>query len=125
MSDLKASEKIGTFVASARVEETSDDLMHRVGRAFVDTFAVAAGGRSDPASRIARDYALSGGGASQATLWTTRDRVRAEEAALANAVMAHVLDYDDVASPLRGHPSVVLLPALVALGEAEGPPGGR
>jgi 2-methylcitrate dehydratase PrpD len=31
-----------------------------------------------------------------------------------------VLDFDDVTSPLRGHPSVAMLPALCALAEAEG-----
>ncbi|MNS95777.1 MmgE/PrpD family protein [compost metagenome] len=36
-----------------------------------------------------------------------------------------MLDYDDVTSPLRGHPSVVLWPALIALGEAESIDMGR
>ena len=33
------------------------------------------------------------------------------------------LDYDDVTSPLRGHPSVAMLPALIALGEHLDAPG--
>src|SRR5690606_1220731 len=40
------------------------------------------------------------------------------EAAFYNGVAGHVLGFDDVTSPLRGHPSIALLPPLVALAEA-------
>jgi 2-methylcitrate dehydratase PrpD len=36
-----------------------------------------------------------------------------------------VLDFDDASSPMSGHPSVALLPALIALAEARGVPGIR
>src|ERR1700761_4870075 len=42
-------------------------------------------------------------------------RVSAQQAALLNGYAAHALDYDDVHSSVRGHPSAVLLPALFAL----------
>jgi 2-methylcitrate dehydratase PrpD len=38
-------------------------------------------------------------------------------AALANGTMAHALDYDDVNWRLSGHPTVPLLPAVLALGQ--------
>ena len=44
-----------------------------------------------------------------------------ETAALINGVAAHVLDYDDVS--LDGHPSAVLVPAILAQGEASGSSG--
>lgn len=119
-----ACERIGAFVESARFDGVFSEISRWVARAFVDTFAVAVAGRTESVSRIAAEYAVSGGGG-PCTLWTTGERVRPEDAALANAATAHALDYDDVASPLRGHPSVVLIPALVALGEAEGADGRR
>jgi hypothetical protein len=45
-----------------------------------------------------------------------RPRVPAPEAAWINGTAAHALDYDDVA--LRGHPSTVLVPAILAEGES-------
>ena len=48
-----------------------------------------------------------------------------EGAALANGVAAHVLDYDDVSSPMRGHPGVAIWPALLALGDARKVSGGQ
>src|SRR5262249_10297115 len=57
-----------------------------------------------------------------ATLYFSGERVPAPEAAWINGTAGHALDYDDVAS-LRGHPSTVLVPAIVAEGEALGASG--
>ena len=46
----------------------------------------------------------------------------APEAAWINGTAGHALDYDDVAS-LRGHPSTVLVPAILAEGETLGATG--
>src|SRR6266478_4825750 len=50
-----------------------------------------------------------------------RERRKVEDAALVNGVAAHVLDYDDVT--LDGHPSAVLVPAILAQGEVLGSSG--
>ena len=41
-------------------------------------------------------------------------------AALANGVMIHLLDFDDEVIPNRSHPSSVIFPAVMALGEMNG-----
>jgi 2-methylcitrate dehydratase PrpD len=53
-----------------------------------------------------------------ATLYFTGDTAPAPEAAWINGTAAHALDYDDVA--VRGHPSTVLVPAILAESEALG-----
>lgn len=45
-------------------------------------------------------------------------RLTALDAALVNGYLAHALDYDDVHEDVRGHPSAVLLAALMAEAEA-------
>ena len=40
-----------------------------------------------------------------------------------NGVAAHIHDYDDVSTTVTGHPSVVVLPAALAVGEAQGASG--
>src|SRR5690606_1946738 len=75
-------------------------------------------GCHEEACTIARGY-LAGRRASQhATCWGPGIQLPIEDAAFQNGVAGHVLDFDDVSSPMRGHPSIVLLPALVALAEA-------
>ncbi|MBU1207940.1 MAG: MmgE/PrpD family protein [Proteobacteria bacterium] len=43
--------------------------------------------------------------------------------ALANGTMAHALDYDDTGAGCQGHPSVPLMPTVLALGEELGSSG--
>jgi 2-methylcitrate dehydratase PrpD len=62
-------------------------------------------------------------GASSGSIWANGERVAIELAALVNGTMGHVLDYDDLTSPLRAHLSVALLPLLVALAEASNASG--
>ena len=96
-------------------------------RSLLDTHAVAIAGWNEPTSLRLRRYLAGAASAPPgASLWREQGgQADAEQAALANGVAAHVLDYDDVSSPMRGHPSVALWPALVALGEQRGLPGAR
>jgi 2-methylcitrate dehydratase PrpD len=46
-------------------------------------------------------------------------RASVEDAALANGTAGHALDYDDTHQSLSGHPSVPILPAVLALAERQ------
>ncbi len=104
-----------------------------VANTLLDTHAVAVAGWFEPAALRLRSYlkvsgALTGKRHSQAglcRLWGEDEWVFPEAAALANGVAAHVLDFDDVSSAMRGHPSVALWPGLLALAEARDVPGVR
>lgn len=65
------------------------------------------------------------GGAGPCAVLGTGDRVSAPMAALANGAMAHALDYEDAFDAAPGHPNASLVPALIALAQAEGPVDGR
>ena len=52
-------------------------------------------------------------------------RLPVSSAALVNGAASHALDFDDVNLAMPGHPSVVLLPALLALAEERGSPEQR
>ncbi|GGE52405.1 hypothetical protein GCM10007276_31750 [Agaricicola taiwanensis] len=47
-----------------------------------------------------------------------RRRVNRLEAALANGTAGHALDYDDTSKSMAGHPSVIIVPGILALSEA-------
>ncbi len=63
------------------------------------------------------------GGACEATVFGHRFRTPATEAALVNGTSGHALDFDDVSMSMRGHPSVPVVPAVIALGEKLGSSG--
>lgn len=80
---------------------------------FVDCVGVMIAGREQAPTRILRDVLNPAGG--EATLYFSERKADAPQAAWINGTAAHALDFDDVA--LRGHPSTVLVPAILA--EAE------
>lgn len=120
-----ASARIASFAAALRDVSLPDAKQHLAHRAFLDTFACAIAGRNDAAPRTARDYLTSVVGCGKALAWTTGEMLPAESAAWLNGIAAHVLDYDDVLTPMRGHVSVSMVPALVALSQANGIAGKR
>jgi len=74
--------------------------------AFVDTVGVTLAGMAEYGPR--------------SLIFATDKRTSALDAALVNGVASHALDYDDVSGTLGGHPSVTVIPAMVALGEQLG-----
>ena len=90
---------------------------------ILDCVAVGLAGGDDPLVRMLLAEAEEAGGARQASVWGSGVRLPAGAAALVNGTMAHALDYDDVNLAMPGHPSVAVLPAVLALGEARGASG--
>jgi 2-methylcitrate dehydratase PrpD len=124
------SEVIAAFAADFDSARLDDRLIRQCGRALADTMAVAIAARGEPAVHRTWRYidSLAPRGRnppSTASLWGWRQVSTVEGAALFNGIAAHVLDFDDASSPMNGHPSVALLPALVALAEARGIAGIR
>lgn len=85
--------------------------------AIVDWLACALGGASDRTTRILLEQLP--GGAGNAVVIGQGRRADALTAALVNAHAGHVLDYDDVHASVRGHPTTVIVPALLALASEE------
>lgn len=99
-----------------------EDAARIVRTGFVDTIATMIAGRDEAVVGIVRRFvAARGASASEARVLFGAERVAAADAALINATAAHALDYDDVA--LGGHPSTVLVPAVLADGERLGASG--
>jgi 2-methylcitrate dehydratase PrpD len=114
---VDVTQELARFVAGTDSEAIGDAARELARRAFLDTLGVALAGSREEAARIVADTVRSDGGVEEATVIGAGFRVPAGAAALANGTAAHALDYDDVAVNLRGHPSVPLFPALLALGE--------
>ena len=106
---------LGAFVASPGLEAVPKDVLPTIRNGFIDTLACLLSGRQEHVTRAALELAGQRGSLAQSTILLGRRKLGAMDAAFVNAVSAHALDYDDMA--LSGHPSVVLVPALLAAGE--------
>lgn len=110
---------------ATRFDRLPDDLVTITEQCMLDYIGVALAGASEPASEIIYAELAEQGGAGKAhVIGRGSARLPAVSAALANGTAAHALDYDDVNLAMLGHPSVAILPGLLALGEelhASGP----
>jgi 2-methylcitrate dehydratase PrpD len=106
---------LGAFVAKLDPAAIPEEARAVARTGFIDALGVMLAGASEPVVGIVRDV-LGDGGRAEASLLLGQARAAAPNAACINATAAHALDYDDVAQ--RGHPSTVLVPAILAEGEA-------
>jgi 2-methylcitrate dehydratase PrpD len=83
----------------------------------LDYYGVALAGADDPLAAILLDEMSEAGGAPQASIIGRQAKLPALSAALVNGAIGHALDYDDVNLAMPGHPSVAILPGLIALAE--------
>ena len=122
MSETGLTRALGRFVAGIARDGSSRDARAAATTGFVDTCATLIAGRNEPAvATLLRALAPLPQGS--APLLFGPQRTDAGTAALVNGTAAHALDYDDVA--LRGHPSAVLVPAILALAAETGATGAR
>lgn len=104
---------LGQFVSSLSPNRVPDEAARIARTGFIDCIGVMFAGREEEPTRLLQKVLQPSAG--PATLYFSEQTAGAPEAAWINGVAAHALDYDDVA--LRGHPSTVLVPAILA--EAE------
>src|SRR5215469_9508660 len=90
-------------------------------KAFIaDTLAVAVAGVTAPSRREILDMLAAGGGAAEATVFGTGERLPLAHAAMPNAYQAHSQEFDCVHEAAVVHPMAAALPALLGWAEREG-----
>ncbi|HTW54273.1 MAG TPA: MmgE/PrpD family protein [Stellaceae bacterium] len=98
-------------------EALPDEVCELARQCILDYLGVGLAGADDELARILLDELTEAGGKAQAGVIGHAARLPALSAALVNGATAHALDYDDVNLAMPGHPSVAILPALLALAE--------
>jgi aconitate decarboxylase len=114
MSGLTA--ELAAFTCDPHFAELPPRAVEIVQSGFADTIATMLAGRDEPVVRIVQQFvAARQSSAAEASLLLGPRKAASGDAALVNGVAGHALDFDDVA--LGGHPSTVLVPAILAEGE--------
>jgi 2-methylcitrate dehydratase PrpD len=119
---MGATEKIARFIVGTNYEDIPRDVVEKAKRTALDCLGAALAGVGEPVSQTITSYVTKLGGAPQASVFGAGLKVSVPDAALANGVIAHALDYDDCGVKI-GHPSVLVLPAVLSLGEHLGASG--
>ncbi|MGZ8267069.1 MAG: MmgE/PrpD family protein [Burkholderiales bacterium] len=114
---MSATLQLARFVADTASADLPQDVSHHGKRCVINMFAVALHAAQNPALRILLDLFAEDGGRRHASIvgagvWTTR-----QNAAMANAFLAHLDDFDDTFLPTVFHPSAPTIPPALAVAE--------
>jgi 2-methylcitrate dehydratase PrpD len=112
-------ERIAEFIVGTDNHQIPKEAFKVAKRCFVDCLGVALGGARQPEGRILTQLVRDFGGHPEAGVIASGFKTSVLLAALANGTMAHALDYDDISTKFLAHPSVNLVPAILALGESK------
>src|ERR1700751_6091382 len=117
MAETDLTQVLAHKSAALEYEDLPRDARELAGQCILDYFGVAVAGAGDELARLLFDELAEAGGAPQASVIGHQTRLPALSAALVNGAAGHALDYDDVNMAMPGHPSVAILPGLLALAE--------
>ena len=107
---------VARFLTTGAPDDLPDDVIEQARRGIVNAVGAALFARHHPSIAILRDWAerRAGGAGSHPLLWSDR-RALPHDAALVNAALIHVADFDDTHRPTYVHTAAPLLAAVLAL----------
>jgi len=114
---VELTNKIAQFIWQTKYENISPEVVEMGKFHILDTLGVLVAGSREKATGIIKGYVQSMGCKEECTLITQRIKTSPQYAAFGNGIIAHALDFDDYEWPSMAHPSVTVLPAVLALGE--------
>lgn len=114
---MTITQKLATFITETKFESMPFEVVTLTKRAMIDTLGVALAGSVHPAGKAITAFVGRFGCKPAAGIIGSNIKTSSPLAALANGTIAHVLDYDDCRADTQGHPSAVLIPVVLSLGE--------
>ena len=106
-----------------RLADIPDNIRSWARQCVLDSLGCAVAGASDELVSILLAEMQENGGKEVASVHGRAGRLPVASAAMVNGASSHALDFDDVNLAMPGHPSVAILPALLALAEERGSTG--
>ena len=121
---MKAAEREAVCATNLTLDDVPEDVAHHAKLHLLDTLGCGLAAHATGAGSEGRTAMAELGGRPDATV-IGHDALPAANAAFANAMLCHGLDFDDTHSDSVSHVSTVTCPAALAVGEANGLSGGE
>lgn len=115
--DRSLTSSLAEFALNAKPNENALAILRL---SFLDWLSVALAGQDEPVAKVLRTLAEQEGGTPSAFLFGTDKIAPPRMAAMVNGTIGHALDYDDTHFAHIGHPSAVILPAVLAIAQSRG-----
>jgi 2-methylcitrate dehydratase PrpD len=110
-------QQLAEFATTSTYATIPDDVRTSVRCRVLDIIGICVAAAPLATSRAALSLIADQAGAEEACAVSLPRRVPAAQAAFANGVLAHSLDYDDTHLPSVLHPSAPVVPAVLAMAE--------
>ena len=112
-------QRLASYIASAPKKRLPPTVAEKTKHHILDTIAAMISGARLPPGKQAISYARTRGGTKEACVVATGIVTSAENAALANGMLAHADETDDSHAPSLTHPGCGIVPAALAMAERE------
>jgi 2-methylcitrate dehydratase PrpD len=112
-------QRLARYIAEAPKKRLPAAVAEKTKHHILDTIAAMVSGAPLPPGKKAISYARTRGGTKEACVVATGIVTTAENAALANGMLAHADETDDSHAPSLTHPGCGIVPAALAMGERE------
>ncbi|HTM58838.1 MAG TPA: MmgE/PrpD family protein [Burkholderiales bacterium] len=112
-------QRLAIHIASASKKRLPPTVAEKTKHHILDTIAAMVSGARLPPGKQAISYARTRGGTKEACVVATGIVTSAENAALANGMLAHADETDDSHAPSLTHPGCGIVPAALAMAERE------
>lgn len=113
-------DELSAYMAAARTRALPEEVVEKAKRHTLDTLSAMVSGSQLPPGKLAIQFARAHAGEKTATVVASPVLCGAMEAALANGMLAHSDETDDVNANARIHPGAACVPAALAAGEQFG-----
>ena len=121
---MDAAYAIAKNLATVKYNDIPRDIVEVTKKQILDILGVTLGGSSRSGVKELAELIGEWGGKEESTVLCFGNKVPAPNAAQVNATMGHALDYDDTGEGPT-HPSVVIVPACLAIAERQRGVSGR
>lgn len=120
--NINVTKELSEFVVNTHFNDLPQAAVIIAKKAFLDGISVGIAGSLEQSSQIVTRFAKKNGKGNSSIL-RNNYKVPSFLAALANGTMMHALDFDDQNWDAIIHPTAVIIPSLLAIGEERESPG--
>lgn len=121
---MDAAYSLAKYLADISYDDLPADIVEHTKKQVLDILGVALGGSAQPGVKELAEIVVDWAGKPESTIFCYGKKIPAPDAAQVNASMGHALDYDDTGDGPT-HPSVVIVPAALAVVERRGGVSGK
>jgi len=116
---MEVTKRLASFVNETQFEDISTEVIEKAKICILDCIGCGLGGTTEDTFRVVLEYIKDNGGRPQASLIGSHLKADIPNAALANGIICHALDYDDYHEETVIHATATCLPAILALAEVK------